>query len=90
MKRKYIMRFEDSHMIIVKKVLFEGNTLQESLNGPCSFKPVVDGKEYNFSAETEDLAMIIGLVIKHNGINDVCVATKMIARMLNMKTVWNE
>ena len=50
------------------------------------YSPIVDGKEYSHIAETEDMAMIIGLGIKYDGINSQF--PKMAARMLGIKTEW--
>ena len=48
--------------------------------------PIVDGKEYSSIAETEDMAMIIGLAIKYDGFNSQF--PKFAARMLGIDTEW--
>lgn len=50
------------------------------------YSPIVDGKEYKYIAETEDMAMLIGLGIKYDGINSQF--PKMASRMLGIKTEW--
>ncbi len=50
------------------------------------YVPVVDGKEYNRIAETPDMAMILGLAIKYDGLNSQFA--QMACRMLNIDSVW--
>lgn len=50
------------------------------------YTPIVDGKEYSHMAETQDIAYLIGLGIKYDGINSQFV--KMACRMLNIKSNW--
>ena len=50
------------------------------------FYPVVDGKELNMVAESEDMAIILGLAYKYDGRNSQ--AAKMICRMLNIDSNW--
>ena len=57
-------------------------------NGDQYFVPVVDGKEYSHYAETADMAMLVGLGIKYDGINTQF--PKMAARMLGIESAWAE
>ncbi len=50
------------------------------------FVPVVDGKEWSHFAETEDIALLIGLGIKYDGVNSQFA--KMACRMLNIESKW--
>jgi hypothetical protein len=51
------------------------------------YSPIVEGKEYShIIAETEDMAMLIGLGIKYDGLNSQF--PRMAARMLGIKTKW--
>lgn len=50
------------------------------------FSPVVDGKELSCCAETEDMAIILGLGQKYDGDNSQFA--KMAARMLGIDTKW--
>jgi len=52
------------------------------------YRPIVDGKEYSYIAETEDMALLIGLGIKYDGVDTKF--PKMAARMLNLKSTWSE
>lgn len=51
-----------------------------------AFKPVVDGKELSYVAETEDMALLLGLQFKHDGPNSQFA--KMAARMLDIDSIW--
>jgi hypothetical protein len=57
-----------------------------SFSGDQYYVPVVDGKESNQCAETEDVALLLGLGIKYDGVNSQFA--KMACRMLNIKTCW--
>lgn len=50
------------------------------------YKPIVDGKELSFIAETEDMALIIALSYKYDGANSQF--PKFAARMLGIKSEW--
>lgn len=54
--------------------------------GDWYYSPIVDGKEVSLFAETEDMAMLIGLGVKYDGANSQF--PKMAARMLNIDTEW--
>ena len=56
--------------------------------GEYHYSPVVDGKEYSQIAETEDMAMLIGIGIKYDGINTRF--PQMAARMLRINSEWAE
>ena len=59
-----------------------------SIEGDLYFVPVVDGKEYSHAAESEDMAMLIGLGIKYDGLNTKFPT--MAARMLGIKSNWTD
>ena len=63
-----------------------GSNRIQSIPGDVYYVPVVDGKEYSHAAETEDMAMLIGLGIKHDGLNSQF--PKMAARMLGIDSNW--
>lgn len=52
------------------------------------YYPIVDGKEYSSIGETEDVAMLIGLSIKYEGLNGQF--TKYATRMLGIKSEWSK
>lgn len=54
--------------------------------GKPAFKPEVDGKELSYVAETEDMALLLGIQYKYDGPNSQFA--KMAARMLNIETIW--
>jgi len=56
--------------------------------GDIHYYPIVDGKKYNHAGETEEIAYLIGLGIKYDGLNSQFV--KMACRMLGIKSVWAE
>ena len=76
--------------VIQKKnrILATGQRMVEIIEGDFFFCPVVDGKEYTHCAETEDVAMLIGLAIKYDGLNSQF--PKMACRMLGIKSNWAE
>lgn len=73
-------------MIEVRAKNNTGRARISSIEGDLYFVPVVDGKEYSHCAETEDMAMLIGLGIKYDGLNTQF--PKMAARMLGMNVIW--
>lgn len=56
--------------------------------GVIHYKPVVDGKVYSMIAETEDVALLLGLQIKYDGLNSQF--TKNACRMLCIDSAWTE
>jgi len=58
------------------------------IEGDMYFVPVVDGKEYSHVAETEDIALLIGLAIKYDGLNSQFA--KNACRMLNIDSNWSK
>ncbi len=50
------------------------------------FKPIVDGKVLNMIAENEDVAYLLGIEYKYQGINSQF--TKFACRMLEIETAW--
>lgn len=70
--------------VIVKNNV--GRNKIKSIKSIVYFVPVVDGKEYNHIAESEDVAMLIGLGIKYDGINSQFVT--MACRMLKIESEW--
>jgi len=52
------------------------------------FVPVVNGKEQSVVAETEDVAMLLGLAIKYHGHNSQFAMNA--CRMLGIKSAWAE
>ena len=50
--------------------------------GDWYYTPIVNGKEISLFAETEDMAMLIGLGVKYDGMKSQF--PKMAARMLNI------
>lgn len=60
----------------------------DSINGEVYYVPEVDGVVYSYVAETEDIALIIGLGIKHDGLNSQFA--KMATRMLGIDSNWSK
>jgi hypothetical protein len=56
--------------------------------GGIDFIPVVDGKEYSYLAETYDVAMLLALQIKYDGLNSQFC--KNACRMLGIQSAWAE
>lgn len=56
--------------------------------GDCYYTFMIDEKESCMIAETYDMAMILALSVKYDGVNTQ--APKMISRMLNIKSVWSD
>ena len=53
------------------------------------FVPVVNGKEYSsHAAETEDMALLIGLGIKYQGLNSQFAI--LASRMLQIESAWSK
>jgi len=57
-----------------------------NIDGHSYFVPVVGGVEYSHVAETPDMAILLGLGIKYDGVNSQF--GRMAARMLAIPTVW--
>lgn len=51
------------------------------------YAPVVDGKEICLYAETEDIALILGLCHKYTKLPTIA---KCILRILGIKSIWSE
>lgn len=60
----------------------------EMINGRFMYRPVIGLYECSCVAETEDMAMLLGLGIKYDGPNTQF--PKMSARMLNINTTWKD
>jgi hypothetical protein len=73
-------------MIEVRAKNNTGRNRISSIGGELYFVPVIDGKEYSHVAETEDMAILIGLGIKYDGLNTQF--PKMAARMLGLSSNW--
>jgi hypothetical protein len=72
--------------IEIKTIRNKKNTHYFDNGNDYCYSPIVDGKEYSHVAETEDMALIIGLAIKYDGLNSQF--PKMAARMLGIKSQW--
>lgn len=81
----YITTYNGDQMIEIKA---KNNTGRGKIEGypDVYFVPVVDGKEYTCCAETEDVAMLLGLQIKHEGMNSQFA--KNACRMLGINSAW--
>ena len=75
-------------MIEIRAKNNQGRRRISSIKGDLYFVPVVDGKEFNRPAETEDMALLIGLGLKYDGLNTQF--PRMAARMLGIDTVWSQ
>lgn len=75
-------------MIEVRAKNNTGRNRITTIEGELYFVPVIDGKEYSHCAETEDMAMLIGIGIKYDGLNSQF--PKMAARMLGIETAWTK
>lgn len=70
-------------------VLAKNNTGKKkiaTIAGDTYYVPVVDGNETSLIAETEDVALLLGLGLKYDGLNSQFA--KMATRMLNIETAW--
>lgn len=56
--------------------------------GDIYFVAVVDGKEYSYIAETYEIAYLLGLQIKYDGLNSQFC--KNACRMLGIQSAWAE
>ena len=75
-------------MIKVKEKNNTGNSKIKSIKGDVYFVPIVDGKEYSYAAETSDVALLLGLQIKYDGLNSQFCRSS--CRMLNIKSNWSK
>jgi len=57
-------------------------------NDTIWYRPYIDGKRCAQIAETYDMAMLLALGIKYDGVNSQF--GKMSSRMLNINSVWGE
>lgn len=73
-------------MIEVRAKNNTGRDKISSIDGDLYFVPVVDGKEYSHAAETEDMALLIGIGLKYDGVNTRF--PQMAARMLKIDSEW--
>jgi hypothetical protein len=67
------------------EVIAVNNPGLDSLPEVC-FKPVVDGLELNAIAESEEVAYLLGLERKYQGLNSQF--TKFACRMLGIESAW--
>lgn len=58
------------------------------IEGKTYYYPIIGGKSYSQIAETHDMAALLALGIKYDGVNSQFA--KMAARMLNIETQWRE
>ena len=75
-------------MIEVREIHNTGINKVGIIGGDTYFTPVVDGKEYSHIAETSDIAMLLGLQIKYDGLNSQFC--KNACRMLRIESNWAE
>ena len=75
-------------MIQIKCKSNTGRNKIKSIDNDVYFTPVVDGKEYSHVGETSDVAMLIGLGIKYDGLNSQFA--KNACRMLKIDSNWTE
>lgn len=75
-------------MVEVREKYNHGRDKVTIIKQDMYFVPVVDGKEYSHVAETEDMALLIGLGIKYEGLNSKFPT--MAARMLKIESKWAE
>ena len=73
-------------MIEVKAVGNYGKNKIVSIKKDTYFRPIINGKECSHVAETEDMALLIGLGIKYDGLNSQFPT--MAARMLRIESTW--
>ena len=75
-------------MIYSKTISNTGRNKIDSIENDIYFVPVIDGKEYSHVAETVDIAILIGLGIKYDGMNSQFA--KNACRMLKIDSKWAE
>ncbi len=73
-------------MIEVKEQGNYGRAKVSTIKGDTYFVPVIDGKEHRYIAETADVAMLLGLQIKYQGLNSQFA--KNACRMLGIDSEW--
>jgi len=57
--------------------------------GEVYYIPILGFKELAYISDSFEVAYIIGLCYKYLGANSVPVFTKMICRILGIKSIWN-
>lgn len=75
-------------MITVKAKNNYGRDKIPSIEADIYFIPVIDGEECNRPAETEDMALLIGLGVKYDGLNTQF--PRLAARMLGIDSLWSQ
>ena len=73
-------------MIKIKTVENVGRNKLDAISGDVYYTPIIDGHETGRVAETEDMAMIVGLAIKYDGLNSQF--PRFAARMLGIESEW--
>ncbi len=65
-----------------------GQAYIQAIEGNFYYVPVVDGKVQSMAAETEEVAMLLGLQVKYDGLNSQFC--KFACRMLGIDSAWAE
>lgn len=78
---------DSSQEINVKEI---GNYGKNKIEGfpDTYYRPMINGKELSFIAETKDVAFLLGMQQKYLGANEQFA--KYACRMLNIETCWRE
>lgn len=75
-----------SERISVKAVINDGNNKVDSITGFFYYIPIIGNKETNYICESYDIALIVGLGRKYEGVNSNF--GKYACRMLEIKSLW--
>lgn len=75
-----------SERISVKAVINDGNNKVDSITGFFYYIPIIGNKETNYICESYDIALIVGLGRKYEGVNSSF--GKYACRMLEIKSLW--
>ena len=74
--------------ITIKEVLNQGRNRIESIKEDIYYIPVINGKEQSVIGESYEIAYLLGLGIKYDGINSQFI--KFACRMLKINSEWAE
>ena len=75
-------------MIEAKEVPNSGRNKILSIDEPTYWVPVVDGKEYSHVAETQEMALLLGLGLKFEGLNTKFAGYA--GKMLGIRSAWTK
>lgn len=75
-------------MIGTRCIINQGKNKVDVIENDRYYVPIVDEKEYSYIAETEDIAILLALQIKYQGLNSQFA--KNACRMLGIESNWSK